>query len=61
MRSQLDSQENIAREQLVRLNEVKLTNKSIFDSIETQWSLIEDHQSEGRTYGSFPSLLNSRV
>ena len=43
----LDSQENIARDQLASLNRVKLQNKNIFDSLETKWTLIENYRREG--------------
>ncbi|MEO0508274.1 MAG: polysaccharide biosynthesis tyrosine autokinase [Verrucomicrobiota bacterium] len=43
----LDSQENIAGEQLVSLNGVKLQNKNIYDNLETKWKLIESYRREG--------------
>lgn len=44
----LDSQENIAREQLGTLNQIKLNNKNVFDKLETQWNLIESYRRQGR-------------
>jgi capsular exopolysaccharide synthesis family protein len=44
----LDSQENIAREQLARLNQIKLDNKNVLDNFETRWNLIESYKREGR-------------
>lgn len=44
----LDSQENIAREQLATLNQIKLTNKNNFDNFETKWNLIENYKREGK-------------
>lgn len=43
----LDSQENIAREQLAQLNGVKLSNKNVFDNFETKWNLIESYRRDG--------------
>ena len=42
----LDSQENIAGAQLARLNEIKLTNKNVYDQLETKWNLIETYRRE---------------
>src|SRR5690606_65171 len=36
----LDSQENIAGEQLARLNKIKLDNKNALDNLETKWEMI---------------------
>ncbi|PXA05689.1 sugar tyrosine-protein kinase [Coraliomargarita sinensis] len=44
----LDSQENIAREQLGSLNTMKLNNKNILDNLETKWNLIENYKREGK-------------
>lgn len=44
----LDSQENIAREQLATLNQIKLSNKNTFDNFETKWSLIQSYKREGK-------------
>lgn len=44
----LDSQENIAREQLASLNGMKLGAKYDFDTTETQWNLVESYRGEGR-------------
>jgi succinoglycan biosynthesis transport protein ExoP len=44
----LDSQENIARDQLSSLNIMKLEAKHGFDLIETQWNLVESYRREGR-------------
>ena len=44
----LDSQENIAGAQLARLNEIKLTNKNVYDQLETKWNLIETYRREGK-------------
>ncbi len=44
----LDNQENIAGVQLARLNEIKLTNKNIYDQLETKWNLIDSYMREGR-------------
>ncbi|MDP5079261.1 MAG: polysaccharide biosynthesis tyrosine autokinase [Opitutales bacterium] len=44
----LDSQENIARTQLSSLNEMKLSAKNAYDSIETKWNLIESYRREGK-------------
>ncbi len=44
----LDSQENIAREQLGTLNQIKLSNKNAFDNLETKWNLIESYRRQGR-------------
>jgi capsular exopolysaccharide synthesis family protein len=44
----LDSQENIAREQLVTLNQVKLGSKNVYDNFETKWNLVESYKREGR-------------
>jgi capsular exopolysaccharide synthesis family protein len=43
----LDSQENIAREQLGSLNEIVISNKNQFDVVETKWNLIESYRREG--------------
>ncbi|MGJ8650429.1 MAG: GumC family protein [Opitutaceae bacterium] len=43
----LDSQENIARTQLSSLNQMKLSAKNEYDSIETKWNLIESYRREG--------------
>lgn len=44
----LDSQENIARDQLGSLNQMKLNAKNDFDQFETKWNLIETYRREGR-------------
>ena len=44
----LDNQENIAGVQLARLNEIKLTNKNVYDQLETKWNLIDSYTREGR-------------
>lgn len=44
----LDSQENIAREQLGSLNEIKSQNKNVLDNYETRWNLIENYKREGK-------------
>lgn len=44
----LDSQENIAREQLGTLNQIKLSNKNAFDNLDTKWNLIESYRRQGR-------------
>lgn len=44
----LDSQENIAREQLGVLNQIKLEAKNTFDQFETKWNLIESYRRENR-------------
>lgn len=44
----LDSQENIAREQLASLNTMKLTNKNVYDNFETKQNLIESYKREGK-------------
>ena len=44
----LDNQENIARDQLGRLNEIKLANKNVYDQLETRWNLVESYRREGR-------------
>ena len=44
----LDNQENIAGVQLARLNEIKLTNKNVYDQLETKWNLIDSYRREGR-------------
>jgi capsular exopolysaccharide synthesis family protein len=44
----LDSQENIAREQLANLNMIKSNNKNAFDNLETKWKLIENYKREGK-------------
>ena len=44
----LDNQENIAGVQLARLNEIKLTNKNVYDQLETKWNLIDSYMREGR-------------
>ena len=44
----LDSQENVAGAQLARLNEIKLTNKNVYDQLETKWNLIETYRREGK-------------
>jgi len=44
----LDSQENIAREQLGSLNSMKLSNKNIYDNFETKQNLIESYKREGK-------------
>ena len=44
----LDDQENIASVQLSRLNEIKLTNKNLYDNLDTRWNLIETYRRDGR-------------
>lgn len=44
----LDSQENIAREQLVTLNQIKLESKNNYDQLDTKWNLIETYKREER-------------
>jgi capsular exopolysaccharide synthesis family protein len=44
----LDDQENIAREQLVTLNQIKLTAKNVFDQLDTKWNLIETYKRDER-------------
>ena len=44
----LDSQENIAREQLASLSNIKLANKNVYDSFETKWNLVESYKRQGR-------------
>ncbi|HBM85781.1 MAG TPA: hypothetical protein DD423_03180, partial [Opitutae bacterium] len=44
----LDDQENIASVQLSRLNEIKLTNKNLYDNLDTRWNLIETYRRSGR-------------
>lgn len=44
----LDNQENIARDQLARLNDIKLDNKNLNDQFETKWNQIETYRREGR-------------
>ncbi|MGB0343962.1 MAG: GumC family protein [Coraliomargarita sp.] len=44
----LDSQENIAREQLGTLNQIKLTAKNDYDQLDTKWNLIENYKREER-------------
>lgn len=44
----LDNQENIAGVQLARLNEIKLSNKNIYDQLETKWNMIESYKREER-------------
>lgn len=44
----LSEKENIAGEQLARLNEIKLNNKNVLDNYETRWNLIETYKREGR-------------
>ncbi|MGC6505033.1 MAG: GumC family protein [Coraliomargaritaceae bacterium] len=40
----LDNQENIAREQLATLNQIKLTAKNDFDQLDTKWNLIQTYK-----------------
>ncbi len=42
----LESSENIARDQLVRLNEIKLSNKNAYDQLNTRWSLVQNYKKE---------------
>ncbi|ADE55453.1 GumC family protein [Coraliomargarita akajimensis] len=44
----LDSQENIAREQLGSLNQIKLESKNNYDQFETKWKLIDSYKLEGK-------------
>jgi len=44
----LDNQENIAREQLASLNQMKLVSKHNFDTTQTQWDLVENYRRQGR-------------
>lgn len=44
----LDSQENIAIEQLATLNQIKLNSKNFYDQLDTKWNLIENYKREGR-------------
>lgn len=44
----LSEKENIAGEQLARLNEIQLNNKNVLDNFETRWNLIETYKREGR-------------
>ena len=44
----LDNQENIAREQLGKLNEIKLNTKNTFDRIEARWGLIQQYREEDK-------------
>ncbi|CAA6691552.1 MULTISPECIES: polysaccharide biosynthesis tyrosine autokinase [unclassified Lentimonas] len=44
----LDTSENIASAQLASLNEMKLSNKNVYDNLETRWNLIESYRREGK-------------
>jgi len=44
----LSEKENIASEQLARLNEIQLNNKNVLDNFETRRNLIETYKREGR-------------
>ncbi|CAA6679483.1 MULTISPECIES: polysaccharide biosynthesis tyrosine autokinase [unclassified Lentimonas] len=44
----LDTSENIAGAQLASLNEMKLSNKNVYDNLETRWNLIESYRREGK-------------
>jgi len=44
----LDAQENIAKEQLASLNQLKTTAKNNFDQLETKWNLIENYRRQNR-------------
>lgn len=44
----LDDEEDIARGQLARLNEIKLDAKNELDRVETKWDLIQEYKKEGR-------------
>lgn len=44
----LDSQENIAREQLGTLNAIELQAKNLYDQIDTKWNLIETYKRDNR-------------
>jgi capsular exopolysaccharide synthesis family protein len=52
----LDSQENIAREQLANLNMIKSNNKNAFDNFETKWKLIENYKREGKDLWELPFI-----
>jgi len=43
----LQSDENIAGAQLQRLNQIKLSNKNLYDQLETRWNLIETYRRDG--------------
>lgn len=55
----LDSQENIAREQLGNLNMIKSNTKNAFDNFETRWKLIEDYKREGKELWELPFIAES--
>ncbi len=44
----LDSQENIANEQLKTLNAIKSNNKNALDLYETKWNLVESYRRDGK-------------
>jgi succinoglycan biosynthesis transport protein ExoP len=44
----LDNQEDIASVQLARLNEIKLSNKNVYDNLDTRWNLIESYRRAGK-------------
>ncbi len=54
----LDSQENIAREQLGRLNDIKLTTKNNFDQVETKWNLIETYRKQDKNLWELSFISN---
>jgi len=55
----LDSQENIAREQLGNLNMIKSNTKNVFDNFETRWKLIEDYKREAKELWELPFIAES--
>ena len=54
----LDSQENIAREQLGRLNDIKLTTNNNFDQVETKWNLIETYRKQDKNLWELSFISN---
>ena len=54
----LDNKENIAREQLARLNTIKSDNENVFDNFETRWRLIENYKHEGKDLWELPFITD---
>ena len=54
----LDSQENIASEQLGRLNDIKLTTNNNFDQVETKWNLIETYRKQDKNLWELSFISN---
>jgi len=54
----ISEQENIAREQLARLNEIVIENKNAFDQVATKWELIESYRRKDKKLWNLSFIAN---